>query len=317
MVNAKKLNSYGALLNHLIIFQTQTGMKHDRLTFNMKPYSIYVLTLLCFQIIFPQTNQNERIVTIGGSVTDVVFALGVGDLVVAVDQSSTLPKIVKKLPQAGYVRAISAEGILSMNPTVVLSSSDIGPPNVVKQLEKSGVTFKIFNSPTSFNDIIDLIDEVSIFLDLQGKAKKVKEQILLDYKIIENNIKKLKKDSLSIAFFMNPSATANLNAAGEGTRANYLIEFIGGKNIFKHDFKRYNKINKETLISKDPDIIFVASTNSKDQSISIFKDDQTLKNITAVKTDKVIYLDLGYHLTFGSKFTEASLLALNLMLEND
>ena len=47
---------------------------------------------------------------------------------------------------------------------------------------------------------------------------------------------------------MNPSATANMNAAGEGTRANYLIEFIGGKNIFKHDFKRYNKINKETLI---------------------------------------------------------------------
>ena len=96
-----------------------------------------VFIVLCVHALFGSStiDSNDRLVTIGGSITDIVFALGEGKSVVAVDQSSTLPKEVKKLPQAGYVRAISAEGILSMLPTKILSSSDIGPPNVISQLE--------------------------------------------------------------------------------------------------------------------------------------------------------------------------------------
>ena len=78
-------------------------------------FVIKSILIVCFaNFIFPSSTfeENDRLVTIGGSVTDIVFALGKGDLVVAVDQSSTLPEKVKDLPQAGYVRAISAEGIL-------------------------------------------------------------------------------------------------------------------------------------------------------------------------------------------------------------
>ena len=92
--------------------------------------SILITWVVNFIFASPPIKSDNRLVTIGGSVTDIVFALGEGDLVVAVDQSSTLPEKVKDLPQAGYVRAISAEGILSMLPTKILASSDIGPPNV-------------------------------------------------------------------------------------------------------------------------------------------------------------------------------------------
>ena len=278
----------------------------------MTYYTRSIFFLLLINSIFAN---NDRLVTIGGSITDIVFELGLGDIVVAVDQSSTLPKEVKELPQVGYVRAISTEGILSMMPTKILTSSDIGPPNVVDQLKSSGIDFRIFNSPSKFEDIIQLVDEISSFLNVESKGKKLKDKLMLDLEKINKN--NFNKDNPSIAFFMNPTMTGNLNAAGEGTRANYFIEFIGGSNIFKSSFKRYNKINKETLINTNPDIIFVASTDSELQSTSVFLNDRSFENLNAVKNGKIIYLDLGYHLTFGSKFGEASLFALNLILDED
>ena len=278
--------------------------------------SILITWVVSFIFASPPIKSDNRLVTIGGSVTDIVFALGEGDLVVAVDQSSTLPEKVKDLPQAGYVRAISAEGILSMLPTKILASSDIGPPNVINQLESSGVEFKIFTSPKSFRDVINLVEQIASFLNVEERGLKLKEKLISD----QNSINEMKKDlidSPSIAFFMNPSTTGNYSAAGSGTRADYLIDFIGGINVFKDSFIRYNKVNKETILDYNPDIIFVASTGSGQNSKSVFLDDPTFKNLSAVKNNKIIFLDLGYHLTFGSMFGESAILALSLVLADE
>mgnify|MGYP001167715415 CR=1 FL=1 len=284
------------------------------MTFLIK--SILIICTVNFISASSPHKTDDRLVTIGGSVTDIVFALGKGDLVVAVDQSSTLPEKVKDLPQAGYVRAISAEGILSMLPTKILASSDIGPPNVISQLESSGVEFEIFTSPKSFDDVMNLVDEISVFLDMKESGIKLKEKLKSDQKIINKMKKEIIKNP-NIAFFMNPSHTGNYNAAGNGTRADYLIDFIGGTNIFKDSFSRYNKVNKETILEYNPDVIFVASTGSSESSTSVFLNDATFKNLNAVKNNKIIYLDLGYHLTFGSMFGESAILALSLVLADE
>ena len=155
--------------------------------------SILITWVVSFIFASPTVKSDNRLVTIGGSVTDIVFALGEGDLVVAVDQSSTLPKKVKELPQAGYVRAISAEGILSMLPTKILASSDIGPPNVISQLESSGVEFKIFNSPKSFEDVIELVDQISTFLNVKERGLRLKEKLISDQNKINQMKKKIKR----------------------------------------------------------------------------------------------------------------------------
>jgi len=284
------------------------------MTFLIK--SILIVCTVNFVFASSPDKTDDRLVTIGGSVTDIVFALGKGDLVVAVDQSSTLPEKVKDLPQAGYVRAISAEGILSMLPTKILASSDIGPPNVISQLESSGVEFEIFTSPKSFDDVMNLVDEISVFLDMKESGIKLKEKLKSDQKIINKMKKEIIKNP-NIAFFMNPSHTGNYNAAGNGTRADYLIDFIGGTNIFKDSFSRYNKVNKETILEYNPDVIFVASTGSSESSTSVFLNDATFKNLNAVRNNKIIYLDLGYHLTFGSMFGESAILALSLVLADE
>ena len=107
--------------------------------------------LLSFVLSFIIGQETERIITIGGCVTETVFTLNQGHKVVAVDVSSTIPYKIKKLPQVGYIRAISSEGILSMSPDYILTTTDIGPPKVVEQLRKSGVKMEIFKSPPVYS----------------------------------------------------------------------------------------------------------------------------------------------------------------------
>lgn len=80
-----------------------------------------------------------RVAVAGGSLVEILYALGEQDHIVAVDRTSNYPQAAKKLPQIGYVRNISAEGLLSLEPTFVLGEHDTGPPEVVEQLARLGV----------------------------------------------------------------------------------------------------------------------------------------------------------------------------------
>src|SRR5690606_33392795 len=75
----------------------------------------------------------ERIVTLGGDVTEIVFALGAGAAVVATDVSSVHPAAAAALPKLGYQRTLSAEGVLAQAPTLTLASDEAGPPPVLDQ----------------------------------------------------------------------------------------------------------------------------------------------------------------------------------------
>ena len=78
---------------------------------------ISALPLLAFAA--PQ----EKIVTLGGDVTEIVYALGASSSLVARDSTSQWPQAANVLPDVGYLRQLNAEGILSMRPTLVLASA--------------------------------------------------------------------------------------------------------------------------------------------------------------------------------------------------
>lgn len=86
-----------------------------------------------------RTYDTTRIVTLGGPVTELAYAFGLGDNVVGTDQSSTFPADILGKPRLGYWRATSAEGVLSLRPTLVLAMAGLGPPPVRGQIEAAGV----------------------------------------------------------------------------------------------------------------------------------------------------------------------------------
>jgi len=267
-------------------------------------YKIFFIILL-FTNGF-SNNSDKRIVTIGGSVTETVFELGSGKSVVAVDWSSRIPAKVSKLPQVGYLRQLSSEGVLSMNPNQILTSSEIGPPKVVDQLKSAGLDFHIYKSPQSFEQIIMMINDISILLDKKRKGKK----IIKNLKKLDEKVKAYElngKDSLKVMLFMNPTPIS-YNAAGSNTRADYLIEYIGGINVFEDNFSRYSKVTKEDIIFANPDVILVGyvemlNPNQADL-ISLFTDNTSFKYLPAIKNNKVFAIDIGKYLNFGPSFVE-------------
>ena len=261
------------------------------------------ISILIFCSLFAN-NLNERVITIGGCVTETVFALEMGQNVVAVDISSSIPNKVTQLPQVGYIRGISTEGILSMNPDKILTTTEMGPPKVVQQLKDAGINLKIFNAPKNYDDILSLIDDVSTFLDVSKKGEQLKSELIE----LNNQITKLKLDKPKIVFFMSP-ALGSYNAAGSGTRADYLINYIGGENIFTNDFKRYTKVSKEDIIKYNPDIIltgYVRELNKK-EVVDIFKNSDEFQSVAAIKNNQLYGVSVGEVLNFGPSFVNTSL----------
>ena len=85
---------------------------------------------------------DERLITTGGTVTEIVFALSGGKKIVATDTSSTYPSAVFDLPKVGYYRELAAEGVLSLAPTSILALEGAGRPEALKLIKQTGINLK-------------------------------------------------------------------------------------------------------------------------------------------------------------------------------
>jgi iron complex transport system substrate-binding protein len=132
------------------------------------------VTLVCLILVTSVSLKADapRIVSIGGPVTEIVYALGADKDLVGVDTSSIYPEAATKLPQVGYQRMLSAEGVLALHPTLILASADAGPPPVVDQLKQSGVTWITIPAENSVDGARAKIEAVAHALhrDDQGKV---------------------------------------------------------------------------------------------------------------------------------------------------
>ncbi len=115
----------------------------------------------------------SRIVVLNGDFTEVVFALGLGEHVVAVDSSATYPDEVQELPQIGYQRSLSAEGILSMNPTLVIGNLNAGPPEVLEQVRSTGVPVVILDNVSTIDGAAQKIRNISVALGVPDRGEEL------------------------------------------------------------------------------------------------------------------------------------------------
>ena len=118
--------------------------------------------------------EGQRIVCIGSAYNEMIYALGAEANLVGVDYSSTYPPEIKKLPTVGYHRALSAEGILSLKPTLILHDNNIGPENVVRQLQSLNIPMKTFSAKDdSVDGAKSLLREMGAFFNKQQRAEEL------------------------------------------------------------------------------------------------------------------------------------------------
>ena len=200
----------------------------------------------------------ERIIPLDGDVAEIVFALGMGDRVVATDLSATYPPEADALPQIGYQRALNTEPILEFDPTLVIGTDIAGPPAVIDELERVGVAVAIVPTP---DDATGPATKIRAIAELLGVAERGEELAA----IVEREIAAvapLAPDSpevppLRVAMLYLRGESTQL-IFGEGTSIDWLIEATGSVNVaIEMGVVDTADISAEALIVAAPDVLIV------------------------------------------------------------
>ncbi len=122
----------------------------------------------------------SRLVSIGGDVTEIIYALGEENRLIARDSTSMYPQAAAKLPDVGYMRALSPEGILAVNPTAIIAVDGSGPPEALAVLRNASVPFETVPQTYDRDGILKKIDVVGSLLGVPDKAKALEGKVAAD-----------------------------------------------------------------------------------------------------------------------------------------
>lgn len=196
----------------------------------------------------------QRIVSAGGSVTEIVYALGAGDRLVGVDTTSLYPPAVHGLPNVGYLRTLSAEPVLSLAPDLILAEADAGPPDALTQLREAGVEIVMAPDEPDVEGVAAKIDTVAAALGRQDEGDALKQRIRTEWRTVEQAVASTQARP-RVLFVLSTGAGAPL-VAGLETSAAGIIAMAGGENAVQA-FTGYRPLTPEAGVALAPDVILV------------------------------------------------------------
>ncbi len=197
----------------------------------------------------------SRVVVAGGSLTEIVYALGAEATLVGCDASSLYPEAATKLPQVGYVRALSAEGVLSLRPTLVITLPEAGPPAALAQLRASGTPALIVPAENSIEGVKRKIRVVAEALDRQLQGEALIRQLDADLAQARDVLARSAHKPKVMFIYARGQGAASV--AGRNTAAAEMIRLAGGVNAF--DFEGYKPLTAEAAVAAAPDVILLTT----------------------------------------------------------
>lgn len=217
-------------------------------------------TALSLSLLATSSYANERIISAGSAVTELVFALEQQDKLVAVDVTSELPADTP-LPKVGYHRRLSAEGLLALGANRLIGSDEMGPQTTLDQLRSAGVEVNIVNTKSTPQGLLQRIDEIAELTGSQNKANALKAQVTDQIANLENN--KAQQNSAKKVLFLLIHEGRPANVAGSDTTPNAIIELAGGINPAADKLSSYKPLSNEAIVEMQPDVILVSGRSYK------------------------------------------------------
>ncbi|MBL4740947.1 MAG: ABC transporter substrate-binding protein [Sneathiella sp.] len=202
----------------------------------------------------------SRIVSVGGAVTEIIYVLEEQQRLVGSDTTSYYPPAAAKLPKVGYQRNLSAEGILSLNPDLLLLTEDAGPSPVLTQIKSAGVEIVILKSAKSVAHVRQNILSIGDVLGKTDQALNLVKE--LDQTLDKVSVKVSKQKHKPSVLFLTSHGTSTPMVAGLGTSASSLIDLAGGRNV-ADGFSGYKPLTPEAAVKYAPDIILITSRSLK------------------------------------------------------
>jgi len=258
-----------------------------------------LILLLSFFLFAAATKAQRRIVSLNGTVTEVVCALGFERSLVGVDVTSTYPASVQKLPKVGHNRNISAEPVLALQPDLILATSNFLAPAVIGQFNATGVKTVVLQQEYSVEGTKKLIREIAAALQATEKGAALCKQLDQQQQALKV-IPQAKK-----VLFIYARGAGTMMVAGQETPLDKIITLAGAKNAAS-GFKDFKPLTTEALVAANPDVILLFDTGLESVGgVTGLLKVPGVPQTTAGKQQKIIAMDGQFLSGFGPRVLEA------------
>lgn len=245
----------------------------------------------------------DRVLSIGGSVTEIVYALGEGDRLVARDSTSNFPAEAVELPDVGYIRQLSAEGVLSVAPDLILMEGGAGPAETIDLLREAEIPMVEVADGYTPEAVEDKIHAVAKALNVPDKGEALAAEVRAQIAEARATV----GDGVPRVLFVLSQASGRIMAAGEGTSAEAIIELAGGENALS-GFQGYKQISEEAVMAAAPDVILMMD---REGDHAVANDElfgqPAFASTPAAEGERVVRMDGLLLLGFGPRVGEAVL----------
>ncbi len=200
--------------------------------------------------------EEKRIVSLSGSLTEIIYAVGSQKELIGVDVTSTYPAAAEKLTNLGHVRKLAVESLLVLNPTHVVMLEDEVSPDLKSKLAQAKIELVTFKHPNSVEEAKSLVKEVAAWLGKTDASEAVVSKIDSDIKNLSKLAKKPK------VLFVYARGAGTLMVAGEKTPLEKMIVLAGGENAGK-GFTDFKPLTSESVIAANPDVILMFTSGAQ------------------------------------------------------
>ncbi|MCR9088863.1 MAG: ABC transporter substrate-binding protein [Rhodobacteraceae bacterium] len=198
----------------------------------------------------------ERVLAIGGAVTEIVYALGAGDLVVARDTTSSFPPEVENLPDVGYMRALSAEGVMSVAPDLILAVEGAGPPETLAVLRSADIPLVTVPEGYDGAAIAEKISVIGTALGREAEAEALIKRVMADLEAVTERTDSTAGEKRKSVLFILAVQGGRVLASGRDTAADAVIALAGARNALT-EFEGYKPLTDEAILVAAPDVILM------------------------------------------------------------
>ena len=277
-----------------------------------------VLAALAARPVWAQGGAARRIVSVGGALTETLYLLGAQGELVGVDTTSLYPAVAQKLPSVGYARALSAEGLLSLRPTLVVAGAEAGPPVVLRQLEAARVPLVVLDDGHRAEGLFARTAKLGELIGRGAEGQALARQQQAEWAATLARVATLAdstpgtqgaqgkpgKPAQKVLFVLSHSM-AQVRIGGSGTAADAVITYAGAVNAVA-ELEGFKPLTPEAAIAAAPDVILCTEQGlSAAGGIDGLLKAPGLAATPAGRARRVFALEAQYLLGFGPRLPQA------------
>lgn len=230
-------------------------------------YFSYVFTLLCVGLLSfsALAEPKQRIISLSPANTELAYAAGLGESLIAVSAYSDFPESAKKLEQVSDWQGLNVERIIALKPDLILAWRGGNPQRPLDQLASLGIPI-IYFDPQTIDDVINSVTELAQYSPNSELAQENIEKmraILAPYNNKDNAVNETKRVFIQLG-------TQPLFSAGNHTLQNDVVRFCGGENIFANSPVQWPQVSREQVLTRKPDVIIMTGSAEQEKAVKEF-----------------------------------------------